>query len=115
MMTRTAQDTSTPTTSQADRAAADLGGFEALAATGTAWGAAFHACTEEMARFLAHRLDRDMQAQQALLACRDLDALREIQESFLREAINDYQEETGRLAEIGRDFWQAAMGAQSRG
>lgn len=50
----------------------------------------------EGARFMTERLQRDMDLQQRLLACRDPMELLQIQSDFVKDAMEQYAEETTR-------------------
>jgi len=70
---------------------------------------AFQATIQEMSDFVAKRLQKDVQTQQALLSCKSIEEIQDIQTSALREAFEDYREESERLTGIARKFMQEAV------
>jgi hypothetical protein len=67
----------------------------------TAFGAApwFDTMTKS-GRFVARRLEEDMKAQQALLACSTPEDVLRVQADYYRTAIAQYSAETGRIVEV---------------
>ena len=79
-----------------------------LAWMGPAGMAAFNATVTEMSDFVGRRLHKDIETQNALLSCRTLAEVQEIQSAAVRDAFEDYREETERLAGIARKFVEDA-------
>jgi hypothetical protein len=69
---------------------------------------------EEISDFVASRLRQGIEAQTALLGCRSLGELREVQSRFMRGAIEQYAAEADKVAGIGRDV-AARLPLASRG
>lgn len=76
---------------------------------GTAWVDALGGIGSELVAFVANRIQEDFRTQHALLHCSDPKELRRIQTEFMQKAIDDYTAETGRIAELGVEFWQSAV------
>lgn len=51
-------------------------------------------------RFIARRLEEDMKAQQALLACRSPEDVLRVQADYFRTAVAQYSAETGRVVGV---------------
>jgi hypothetical protein len=75
-----------------------------LAWMGPAGMEAFNATVTEMSDFVSRRLHKDIETQKALLTCKTVDEVQEVQSSAVREAFEDYREETERLSGIVRKF-----------
>ena len=54
----------------------------------------------EAVRFLCTRLQHDMKAQQAMLACKSMDELRAVQLEFLTAAQQHYAAEAGKILDL---------------
>lgn len=80
------------------------GKAEALAAApsvaGTVAMQAWMDISTEAVRFVWNRLQEDMKTQQALLACKSLDEIREVQAGFFTAAQQDYAQEAERMLEM---------------
>ncbi len=57
---------------------------------------------DEMSAFVARRVHEDLQAQHRMLHSHSPKELQRIQAEFMQKAVEDYQKETSRLAEIAR-------------
>jgi len=75
-----------------------------LAWMGPAGMEAFNATVTEMSDFVGRRLQKDIETQKALLTCRTLEEVQQVQSGAVREAFEDYRDETERLAGIARKF-----------
>lgn len=60
----------------------------------------------EVADFVAKRIREDMETQQDLLRCRNLDDVREVQSRFFRTAMDQYSAETTRLMQLATETMQ---------
>ncbi len=60
----------------------------------------------EFTEFLNERIKEDVKTQHALLNCRDMDRLAEIQAGFLKTAVEQYAAETGKLMNIGNAMFE---------
>ncbi|MDK3072042.1 phasin family protein [Sedimentitalea sp. JM2-8] len=56
---------------------------------------------DEAFNFLSERMKEDATLLHGLLHCRDLEELRRFQAEFIRTAIDQYTEATGRMIELG--------------
>lgn len=54
----------------------------------------------ESTRFVSDRLQQDLEAQRAILACRTPDELMDVQAKFFKEAMTQYLDEATRLYEM---------------
>lgn len=93
----------TPFEALAKLTATGLGPFGRI---GTVWAEGMAELGGEMLHFLSERAQRDVNTQQRLLHCTNLDELRQIQSEFLQSAINDYTAETGRIVEMTEDMME---------
>jgi hypothetical protein len=69
----------------------------------------------EAVRFAWGRLQQDLKAQQAVLACRSLDELRKVQADFLRSAREDYADEARRMFALLGKATTAGLAVPARG
>ena len=104
--------TQTPSDAMADAVATatrmQAAAMGPLAWMGPAGMEAFNATVTEMSDFVGRRLHKDIETQKALLTCRTLEEVQAVQSSAVREAFEDYREETERLAGIARRFVEDA-------
>lgn len=75
-------------------------GFGNMMGMGTAWAEAFSEMSAEFVSFLAERMKEDVKTQHKVLHCKDIAELQHIQAEFVQNAINQYQDETGKLIEM---------------
>jgi hypothetical protein len=75
--------------------------IESLEAAGQALAVGLEAAQREIADFVTERIRQDLEAQHALMRCRNLREWQDIQFGFLRTAIGQYGGEATRLIEIG--------------
>lgn len=54
----------------------------------------------EMMKFAATRIQRDLDAQKAMLGCKNLEDLRKVQAEFYNEAVKDYSAQIQRTMEV---------------
>jgi len=55
----------------------------------------------EVASFMAERIKEDVKTQHAIMHCKDVAEVQNIQTSFMRKAVEQYQAETGKLVQMG--------------
>lgn len=88
-------------------------GFGQLAWLSAAMAETVAVLGAEVVQFTAARLSEDVRLQHALLACRgDLAEMQRLQAEFLREALEQYRAETGRLVELGSGIMAARRGGE---
>lgn len=75
-------------------------GLGKMMGPGTAWLESMAAMSAEVASFVAERLKEDVKTQHKILHCKNVSELQHIQAQFLQKAIDQYQEETGKLIEM---------------
>lgn len=68
----------------------------------------------EMLDFYTTRVKEDVELQHKLLHCRDLKEMQQVQGEFLQHAIDRYTEETGKLIEMGANFWAGVASAAEK-
>lgn len=89
--------------------AANAGTFlDACAKAGMAW-------QQGCARFIAARLEADVQAAAAVAACKTPQELLKLQGDWVAGALNDYTSEVGRMMEVATDFASNASDASAAG
>lgn len=54
----------------------------------------------ESARFMTERLQKDMETQKAMLACKSPAELMQVQADFYQQAMSDYSEEANRMFQL---------------
>lgn len=64
---------------------------------GTAWFGRVADLGSEVASFVAERIKEDVKTQHALLHCKSLPEVQQVQAAFLQKAFDQYQAETGKL------------------
>jgi hypothetical protein len=72
------------------------------------WFEAIGKMQAEVARFIANRLEDDVKTQQQLLQCKTVSDLQHVQAQFIQRAMDQYQEETGKLVEMSADLLGSA-------
>lgn len=65
---------------------------------------------QETSRFVIRRLEEDLDRQQQLLACRSPDDAWQICSDAVRQTVQDYTDEAGRLSEIAAEVQYACSG-----
>lgn len=75
--------------------------LHAMEVAGTTMLAGLNEMQREIADFVARRIREDMETQQDLLRCRNLDDVRAVQTRFFRTAMDQYAAETTRLMKLG--------------
>lgn len=79
---------------------------------GTDWAARMQEIGQEVADFVAARIQEDMKTQHALMNCKSPAEVQEVQLAFLTRAFEDYSAETGKLVEMTQQMMaDAADGA----
>ncbi|NNE54114.1 MAG: phasin family protein [Sulfitobacter sp.] len=76
-------------------------GFGNMMGMSSAWLDALGKMGAEMATFVADRVKEDVKTQQDLMGCKTVEELQHVQAQFVQKAMKQYQEETGKLVEIG--------------
>ncbi len=64
---------------------------------------------KHVAEFVGERIRHDIAAQTALLGCRSLEDVREVQASFFQTAMTQYSEEASRLMHLGGELARRAL------
>jgi hypothetical protein len=59
--------------------------------------------------FVGARIRNDIDTQRALLGCRSLEDVRDVQSRFFRNAMTQYSEEVARLMKLGSEVTQRAF------
>ncbi|MEQ3708151.1 MAG: phasin family protein [Tateyamaria sp.] len=77
----------------------------------TVWAEVMNAQT----RFIMDRLQKDMEAQKAVLTCRDPSQLLQIQSDFYQSTIAEYAEQTARMLKLTTDVTAKTMEAAKAG
>ncbi|MSU91655.1 hypothetical protein GE300_18915 [Rhodobacteraceae bacterium 2CG4] len=75
-----------------------------LSLLGTNWMYNISGFTTEVAQFLSDRVQQDFRLQHQLMHCNDMDELRRVQADFVRDALDQYMAETGKLVQLGGDM-----------
>jgi hypothetical protein len=75
--------------------------LHAMEVAGTTLMTGLNEMQREIADFVAKRIREDMETQQDLLRCRNLDDVRAVQTRFFRNAMDQYSAETTRLMKLG--------------
>lgn len=60
----------------------------------------------EIVDFVSERIRQDMETQQALLRCRSMDEVRDVQTRFFQTAMDQYSAEAGKLMRIATEVMQ---------
>lgn len=95
--TKSAEET-TSMNALADLQKAGLGNMMGMS---TAWMEAFSDMGAEVASFVADRIKEDVQTQHEILHCKNVADLQHIQAQFVQKAVDQYQDETGKLVKMG--------------
>lgn len=82
--------------------------LQAMEVAGTTLLTGLNEMQREIADFVAKRIREDMETQQDLLRCRNLDDVRAVQTRFFRNAMEHYSTETTRLMKLGSDLMARA-------
>jgi len=77
--------------------------IETLESAGQVFFSTVTRVQEEVAGFLAERIRQDLDTQQALLRCRTLHDVRDVQASFVRTALGQYGDEVAKLVRMGSE------------
>jgi hypothetical protein len=64
---------------------------------------------KEVTDFVGERIRTDIETQRALLGCRSLEDVRDVQSRFFRTAMTQYSEEVARLMKLGSEVTQRAF------
>lgn len=75
--------------------------LQALEAGGHAMFDGLSRVQREVADFVAARIRQDLETQQAMLRCRTMDDVRDVQARFLKTAMDQYSAEAQRLMRLG--------------
>ena len=70
---------------------------------------AFSRARAEISGFVAERIRQDIDTHQALLRCRNLDEIREVQAQFFRVALDQYGGEAQKLLRLGGEVASRSM------
>lgn len=82
-------------------------GFTNMMGMGTAWTEAVSDLGAEVVSFVAERIKEDVKAQQEILHCKSVAELQNIQARFFQKALDQYQDETGKLFKMGASVFAA--------
>ncbi|MEL6361744.1 MAG: phasin family protein [Pseudomonadota bacterium] len=83
--------------------------FDTMTSTGAAWLETVAEMGSEVASFVAERIREDVKTQHEILHCNDVNELRQIQMQFMQKALEQYTAETGKLVEMGQNFFAAQV------
>ena len=84
-------------------------GFNRMTQFGTAWVEALSDVGSELLSFVAARIKEDVKTQHEILHCDDMAELQEIQNRFVKNAIDQYTAETGKLVEMSHKFFPTEL------
>lgn len=84
-------------------------GFGTMAAMGTVFAEAMNEIGTEAVRFMARRLEQDMETRARIFSCTDIEDLRAMQTEFVRTSLESYSAETGRMLEISDRLMTTAV------
>ncbi len=76
-------------------------GYGNIMGANAAWFENFGDIGAEVFSFLADRIREDVKTQHEIMHCKDVAKIQEIQGRFVQKAIDQYQAETGKLAQMG--------------
>lgn len=88
----------------ADYGAMQAENFERLNLLGAAFVDNIGKMNNEFLRFMGERLKEDLKTQHALMQCRDVSKMSEIQSDFLKKAFEQYASETGKMVQMGLEI-----------
>jgi hypothetical protein len=80
-------------------------GFGPMAWMGTGWITGLGDMSGEVMRFVADRIKEDVKTQHEILHAKDITEVQGIQTRFLRDALDQYAAESGKLIEMGNDLF----------
>ena len=63
---------------------------------------------EEVFKFLARRVEADLEASKAVTSCRDWEQIRDVQTNYLSSVASDYMDESQKIMEITTRITQKA-------
>tara|TARA_R110002072_G_scaffold6717_8_gene38446 strand:- start:7853 stop:8206 length:354 start_codon:yes stop_codon:yes gene_type:complete len=76
-------------------------GFGNMMGMSKVWMEALSDMSAEMVGFVADRIKEDVKTQHEIMHCKNATDLQHIQAQFIQKAMNQYQDETGKLVEMG--------------
>ncbi len=76
-------------------------GFGNMVGMSAAWAETLSDMSAEVLSFMAERIKEDVHTQHEILHCKDVSELQHIQSRFVQKAMDQYQDETGKLVEMG--------------
>jgi hypothetical protein len=84
--------------------------LERVEAAGSAMLDSWERSREEITDFIAERIRQDLEAQAALMRCRNLGEVGAVQAKFIGTAVAQYGDEVQRLLDIGRRLAERSLG-----
>jgi hypothetical protein len=75
-------------------------GFGKMVGMSVAWMETLSNMSAEMIGFAADRIKEDVKTQHDILQCKNVAELQHVQAQFMQKAMDQYQEETGKLVEM---------------
>ena len=84
-------------------------GFERFSLLGAAFVESMGQLNKEFVRFVGERLQEDVKTQHALMQCRDVGKLSEIQADFIKTAFDQYAAETGTMVEMSMKIVEESL------
>jgi hypothetical protein len=75
-------------------------GFGSIVNMSTEWIETLSSMGAEITTFAAERIKEDVQTQQKIMQCKNMTEVQRVQAKFIQKALNQYQEETGKLIEM---------------
>lgn len=72
----------------------------------TAWIESMADLGSEITSFVADRIREDVKTQHQILHCKSLAELQHIQAQFMQQALNQYSDETGKLAKMSSEIME---------
>lgn len=106
-----AKDSTTPFASFGAMQAENMERFSLL---GAAFAENVGKMNTEVLRFLGERLQEDLKTQRALMQCRDIAKMSEIQSEFLRKAFDQYTAETGKMVQMSMQIVEDTLQNKTR-
>lgn len=73
---------------------------EKMLGMSTAWMGALSDMGAEVMSFVAERIKEDVKTQHKVLHCKDVTELQQVQAEFIQRAMEQYQDETGKLVDL---------------
>ena len=83
-------------------------GFGNMVGLSTAWLEALGDIGSEVLSFMAERVKEDVKTQHAILHCKNVSELQNIQAEFIQKALEQYSAETGKLVRMSNDALASA-------